>query len=96
MTKILIVDMISACEDKNLIDAYNFYHKIMKELTGSKSIILDSKNFGGTLLHKWEIYTPFREDNENWEDPKGYYKKGNLPVGYNKTRIFNMLNTLIK
>lgn len=96
MTKTLSIDMISAAEDKALIEAYDLYEKVLSEIRGSKSVILDTKNFNGRNMYKWEIYTPFKQDNKDWVDPKGYYEKGKLPIGYDKNRIYNLLNNLIK
>lgn len=96
MTKTLSIDMISATEDKALIEAYDLYEKVLSEIRGSKSVILDTKNFNGINMYKWEIYTPFKQDNKDWVDPKEYFKKGNLPIGYDKNRIYNLLNNLIK
>lgn len=96
MTKTLSIDMISATEDKVLLEAYELYDKVLSEIRGSKSVILDTKDFNGRNMYKWEIYTPFKQDNKDWVDPKGYFKNGNLPIGYDKNRIYNLLNNLIK
>lgn len=96
MTKTLSIDMISATEDKKLVEAYDLYEKVLSEIRGSKSVILDTKNFNGQNIHEWEVYTPFKQDNQDWVDPKGNYKIGNLPIGYDKKRIYNFLNNIIK
>lgn len=96
MTKVLTIDMIKACEDDNLITSYDLYDKIAGMVKGSKSVILNSKSFGGTKLHKWEVYTPFKDDNKDWVDPKGYYKVGDLPIAYNKNVIYNRLTEVLK
>lgn len=96
MTKTLSIDMISATEDRFLLEAYDLYDKVTSEIRRSKSIILDTKKITGRNIHKLEIYTPFSQDNKDWIDPKRYYKKGKLPIGYDKNRIFNLLNNLVK
>lgn len=97
MTEVIKVDMISACEEKNLIEFYDLYQKIGAKLRGfSKSVTLDTKKFGNQNLHKFIIYAALKEDNQNWEDPKGFYEVGKLPIAHSKEHIFNFLMKILQ
>lgn len=42
----------------------------------------------------FEMYVPLKEYNIDWEDPKGYFKKGRLPVAYSKEYIMKKINEI--
>ena len=63
MTKIVTVDYISACEDKVLGPVNDCYQKISNALGSTTRKRIESKNFNGTELSKFELYTPLLEDN---------------------------------
>ena len=97
MTKVLTIDFIKACEDKNLLEVHDFYSKFRTEIGTCKSVSLESKRFGverGQDLKKFELYVPLKENNLDWEDPKGYFKKGKLPVAYTKEYVMRKINKL--
>jgi hypothetical protein len=97
MTKVLTIDFIKACEDKNLLEVHDLYSKFRTEIGTCKSVSLESKRFGGERgqdLKKFELYVPLKENNLDWEDPKGYFKKGKLPVAYTKEYIMKKINKL--
>ena len=97
MTKVLTIDLIRACEDKNLLEVHDFYSKFRSEMGTCKSISLESKRFGGERgqdLKKFELYVPLTEHNLDWEDPKGYFKKGKLPVADTKEYVMKKINEL--
>lgn len=97
MTKVLTIDLIRACEDKNLLEVHDFYSKFRTEMGTCKSVSLETKRFGGERgqnLQKFEMYVPLKEHNLDWEDPKGYLKKGKLPVAYTKEYVMKKINEL--
>ena len=81
MTKVLTIDLISACENMKLSPVHDFYSKFRTEMGTSKSISLESKRFGGERgqdLKRFEMYVPLKEHNLDWVDPNGRMKE--LPV----------------
>ena len=93
MTKVLTIDFIKACEDKNLLEVHDLYSKFRNEMGTCKSVSLESKRFGGER-GQFEMYVPLKEHNLDWEDPKGYFKKGKLPVAYTKEYVMKKINEL--
>lgn len=97
MTKVATIDLIRACEDKKLGPVHDFYSKFINEIGTYKSVSLETKRFGGERgqdLKKFEMYVPLKEYNIDWEDPKGYFKKGKLPVAYSKEYIMKKINEI--
>lgn len=102
MTKVATIDLIKACEDKNLSKVYDFYSNLRNELVTSKSVKIETKRFGdkhGQNLYKIEYYVPILEDNLDWEPPIGShksFKKGKLPVAIRLESVKDIIEKLIK
>lgn len=95
MTKVLTIDLISACENMKLGPVHDFYSRFRAEMGTSKSVSLESKRFGGERgqdLKRFEMYVPLKEHNLDWEDPKGRMKE--LPVAYSKEYVMKKINFL--
>lgn len=94
VTKIATIDFIKACEDMKLSNIHDIYCKILKKFVTVRSVELDSKNFNGTNLQKFEIYVPISEDNIDWIGNK-HYSVGELPIAFTKNYVSDFLKKLL-
>ena len=93
MTKVITIDLISACENMKLGPVHDFYSMFRTEMGTSKSVSLESKRFGGERdLKRFEMYVPLKEHNLDWVDPNGRMKE--LPVAYSKEYVMKKINEL--
>lgn len=47
--------------------------------------------FGRTTLHKFEVYIPTLEVNQNWKDPKGNLDQ--LPIAFKEKDLMEIINS---
>ena len=52
---------------------------------------IESKQFGRTILHKFEVYIPTIEVNKDWKDPKGNLEQ--LPVAFKEKDLMEIINS---
>lgn len=94
ISKILTIDYIKACEDKVLGPITDFADKIREGLSMKKYVSLETRNFNGTNLSKFEVYTALPEDNIDWVDPENKCKK--LPIALSRKTITELIEKNFK
>ena len=98
VTKVLTIDLIKACEDKQLSKVMDAYDKLRVgggSFASIRTINIDKKLFGGEngqFLHKFDLYTAIDTENKDWVDPKGYLKS--LPIAISKNELEKILKKL--
>lgn len=89
--RICTIDFISACLNGDLEEVHDFYSKLREDMYSFSTNKIKSMQFGRTTLHKFEVYIPTLEVNQNWKDPKGNLDQ--LPIAFKEKDLMEIINS---